>query len=116
MPIELPAHTLNCENGWLAPDGRLIPNPGFAHHNRMAEKICAALGVQTDDAHKYLVNAGWGYLRQVGEWHIHRNAGSWDNDPDRLTAKQRNTIFDWCMAKDRDLPAFMRPQTELEPA
>lgn len=77
----------------------------------MAEQICAALGVQTGDPRSHLVNAGWSYLRDC-EWNIHRNDSSWGNAPERLTQKQRNTIFDWCMKHEKELPAFMRPETD----
>jgi hypothetical protein len=29
MINQLPTPTLDCRNGWLAPDGRLFPNPGY---------------------------------------------------------------------------------------
>lgn len=84
----------------------------------MAEQICTALGIQTDAHRTHLVNSGWAYLRD-NEWSIHRNDESWGNAPERLTAKQRNTIFDWCMKHSRELPSFMRPESaeaELEAA
>ena len=78
----------------------------------MAEQICAALGIETKSPRTHLVNAGWAYLRddQGSEWNIHRNDSTWGNAPERLTQKQRDTIFDWCVKHEKEVPVFMRPE------
>ena len=70
MPLPVP--TLDCDNGWLAPDGRLFPNPEFAYHSRVAEQICQAMGIETNDPNSHLINLGWAKLREE-RWYIYRN-------------------------------------------
>lgn len=120
MASALPHHTLDCKNAWLSPDGRIFPNPGFAHHVRQAKIICADflhMDPLPDDPHSHLVNAGWAYLRdELNGWHIHRSNRDCSKAPDRLTSKQFAAIFDWHEHHSIDLPSWLAPQPEGEPA
>jgi hypothetical protein len=107
MPLPVP--TLDCDNGWLAPDGRLFPNPEFAYHSRVAEQICQAMGIETNDPNSHLINLGWAKLREE-RWYIYRNDRDGELAPERLSTRQRNTIFDYCQKREKELPDYIFPK------
>jgi hypothetical protein len=95
----LPEPTLDAEDGWLSPDGKLYPC-GMEQHNSLQYDLEEHLGVED------LEKAGWiklsgGKIYATGQkigWYLDDET---NNPP---TQSQLNTIFDWCQMHHEDLP------------
>jgi hypothetical protein len=94
-----PHHTLQCDNGWLSPEGELYPCT-FATHLRLAEIIEKMIGGIFD--HRYMEKIGWIKLSitQAG-WY------QWLPENANPTQTQIDTIYDWCRLRGAVLPPFL---------
>ncbi len=114
----IPEHTLNTNNGWLSPEGKLIPCK-VAEHLSLSKKLSEYFyhinikEVQRKGLHfdpmKFLKKQGWIKLLTWDVDHQKFPGYKWRWLPEDAvpTQKQIDTIFDWCRIRNCALPKFI---------
>ena len=97
IPLEtpLPEHCLDTDQGWLDPDGKLMPCQRLGHNN-LALRIEKTRGITCVDTT---------YCK------LHDNQW-WAPDEAEATQAQLSAIFDWCQQHRREMPWWTKPDAK----
>lgn len=100
-----PDPTLSALNGWISPDGKFYPCPGYGQHEDTADRLGHTGGE--------LEKEGWIKIQDNQDERALKDIGciSWNMNNDRLTATQAqiDTVFGWCQKHNCPMPECPEP-------